>query len=101
LNSSHAMNDGQWHHVAWVRQSTSSGSSMALIYVDGVLDNSRTYPETFDVGNGAPLVLGRNICECCDGTRPYSGAAAELRLFSRALSDEEVLTLYKAGKSGK
>jgi hypothetical protein len=101
LNSSRAMNDGRWHHIAWVRQSTSSGSSSGLVYVDGALDNSRTYPEAFDIGNHAPLVLGHNVCECCDGTRPYSGAAAELQIFSHALTAEEILTLYEAGKPEK
>ena len=32
-----AFNDGLWHHIAWVRQSTSSGSITGLIYVDGAL----------------------------------------------------------------
>jgi hypothetical protein len=101
LVSSHALNDSQWHHVAWVRQSTSSGSNTGLIYVDGALDNSVDYPVTIDVANQSPLVMGQDVCQCCDGTRPYSGAAAELQLFSHALSAEEILTLYKAEKSNK
>jgi hypothetical protein len=47
------------------------------------------------------LVLGHDICQCCDGSGPYTGAAAELQLFSHALSAEEILTLYKAGKPNK
>jgi len=101
LISSHPMNDGRWHHIAWVRQSTSSGNSTGLIYVDGALDNSRNYPETVDIANQSPLLLGQNVCQCCDGCRPYSGAAADLQLFSHALSAEEILTIYQAGKSGK
>jgi len=101
LWSSHPMNDGQWHHIAWVRQSTSSGSVTCLIYVDGALDNSKTYEQAFDLKNQSPLVLGQNVCECCDGARPYSGAAAELQIFSQALSEEEIFTIYKAGITGK
>jgi hypothetical protein len=95
------MNDGQWHHIVWVRQSTSSGSTTALVYVDGALDSSIPLADEMDFSNQAPLVLGQNVCQCCDGTRPYSGAAAELQIFSHALSAEEVLTLFKAGKPGK
>jgi hypothetical protein len=101
LFTSRPMNDGQWRHIAWVRQSTSSGSSRGLVYVDGALDTSVEYPETVDISNQLPLVLGQDVCQNRDGTRPYSGAAAELQIFSHALSAEEILTLYKAGKSGK
>jgi len=101
LTSSRPMNDGQWHHIAWVRQSTSSGSCMGLAYVDGALDNSKAYPKAVDIANDAPLLLGRDTCECCDGRRAYSGAAAELQLFSHALTAEEILTIYQAGKSDK
>ena len=100
LLSLHPVNDGQWHHVAWVRQSTASGSILGQVYLDGALDNSISYPETVDISNQTPLVLGHDVCECCDGTQPYSGAAAELQLFSQALSADEVITLYQSGKSG-
>jgi len=101
LFSSRPLNDGQWHHIAWVRQSTSSGSIACLIYVDGALDNSKNYPEAVDLANQLPLVMGRDVCEGFDGTTPYSGSAAELQFFSHALSEEEILTLYKAGKPRK
>jgi hypothetical protein len=110
--SSHPVNDGQWHHVAWVRESTSSGNMTCLIYVDGALDTSKVYvsgaldnprphPDEIDLANQTPLVLGQNVCQCCDGTRPYTGAAAELQLFSHALAAEEILSIYKAGKQDK
>jgi hypothetical protein len=101
LVSSHPLNDGQWHHVAWVRQSTSAGGTAFLLYVDGAFDNSRDCPHPLDLSNQAPLVLGQNVCQCCDGTRPYTGAAAELQIFSHALSAEEVLAIYKAGKADR
>jgi hypothetical protein len=101
LLSSRPVNDGQWHHIAWVRQSTSSGSITGLAYLDGALDNSKSYPEVVDVANQSPLLLGRDTCECCDGRRAYSGAAAELQLFSHALTAEEILAIYKAGKPDK
>jgi hypothetical protein len=101
LDSSHAVNDGRWHHIACVRQSNSSGSFTCLVYVDGVLDNSKPLADAVSLVNQAPLVLGQNVCQCCDGTRPYGGAAADLRLFSQALSAEEILGIYNEEKSGK
>jgi hypothetical protein len=112
LYSSRPMNDGQWHHIVWVRQSTSSGGLSCLIYVDGAFDNStirqdgrlvdpRDYPEEVDVSSPTPVVLGQNICQCCDGCRAYSGAAAEFQLFSHALSAEDILAIYKAGNPAK
>jgi hypothetical protein len=101
LPATRAINDGRWHHLVWVRESTSSGTIAGLVYMDGALEKSQTYPEALDLVNQAPLVMGQNVCQCCDGTRPYSGAAAELQLFSHALSAEEILTLYNAEKSNK
>jgi hypothetical protein len=92
-------NDGRWHHFAWMRQSTSSGSITYVVYVDGALDNTMAVPGAADVSNQSPFIMGTSVCECCDGTTPYSGAAAELQLFSHALSAEEILAIYLAEKS--
>jgi hypothetical protein len=101
LDSSRAVNDGQWHHIAWVRQTSDAGRVTALVYVDGALDNSTPFREASDLDNQTPLILGHDVCECCDGTRPYSGAAADLQLFNQALSAEEIATIYVAGTSMK
>jgi hypothetical protein len=99
--TTNAFNDGRWHHVAWERQSTSSGTTTYLVFVDGMLNNTHTHPDAADLQNTTPLVLGQSVCQGSDGTRPYSGAAEELQLFSHALSAEEIFTIYKAGNSGK
>jgi hypothetical protein len=91
-------NDDHWHHFAWMRQSTSSGSVTYLVYVDGVIDNTMAVPDAADISNPSSFVMGTSVCECCDGTTPYSGAAAELQLFSHALTAEEIFAIYKAGK---
>jgi len=97
LSSSRPMNDGQWHHIAWVRHSAGFGSSALLLYVDGALDNSSNYPVTVDLANQTPMILGQDVCQCCDGTVPYSGAADELDLWNRALTDVEIAAIYQAG----
>ena len=95
------MDDNHWHHIAWVRQSTSSGSIVCLVYVDGALDNSKNYAKALDLNNQAPLVLGQNVCQCCDGETSYTGAMAELQIFSHALTSEEISTIFKAGRAEK
>ena len=98
--SSRPINDGQWHHIAWLRQSTSSGSIRYLLYVDGALDNSKASPEAANLANDSPVVMGQSVCQCCDGTRPYSGEAAGLQIFTKALSAEEILAIYVEGQAG-
>ena len=72
-----------------------------MFYLDGALDNSRIYPEQVNLANRTSLNLGQDVCQCCDGCRAYTGQAAELQIFNRALSPEEILTIYKAEVAGK
>jgi hypothetical protein len=101
LDTTIPLNDGAWHHLVWERQSTSSGSITYLVYVDGMLNNTLSANFAADLQNTTPLVLGQNICQGSDDTQPFVGSAAELQIFSHALSTEEISTLYKAGKPGK
>ena len=41
--------------------------------------------------------MGTIVCQCCDGTLPYSGAVDELDLWNRALTDVEIAAIYQAG----
>ena len=84
-----------------MRQSTSSGSIAYLVYVDGSLNSTTNHPFVTDVQNTTPLVLGQNVCQGSDGTRAYVGAAAELQLFSHALSAEDILAIFKSVKPDK
>jgi hypothetical protein len=101
LASSRPVNDGQWHHVAWVRQSAISGNVTYLVYIDGALDNSQACAEAWDLANSTSLVMGKSVCEGHDGCAPYSGAVAELQLFSQALSADEILAVFHAAKPEK
>ncbi len=100
LVTSRALNDGNWHHVAWVRKTASSGISTSLEYLDGTLDNTREFPTVVNLVNHADLTMSYNVCECCDGTVPFSGAADELDFWNRALTDVEIAAIYQAGTNG-
>ena len=94
--SKHVFNDAQWHHLAFVRQTTN-----LLFYADGVLDNSNSGAAIINISNNVPLTLGTTVCTGVDGTQPLLGSVDELDLWSRALSPAEIAALYNAGAAGK
>ncbi|MBA7639403.1 hypothetical protein ES703_47061 [subsurface metagenome] len=82
------VNDGQWHHVAGVYD-----GSKICIYVDGILDN--TEDASGSISNSSYNVLiGEN--EEMTG-REWNGLIDELRIYNRALSHGEIVSL--AGES--
>ena len=85
ITSSTAVNDGQWHHVAATRNST---SGLMQLYVDGTLRASGSGP-TGTRATPASLHLG-NIQS---GFNYLSGAMDEVRLYNYALSAAQVKTL--------
>jgi len=79
-----------WTHLA----GTYDGATVKL-YVNGALDASLTYSGTPPVGH--PLRIGlRN-----DDQFPVVGLVDEVEIFSRALTDTEVATIFAAGSNGK
>jgi hypothetical protein len=96
LEASSPVNDGLWHHIAWVRTNINE-----LLFVDGVLNSSTNSPGIIDADNSFPLIFGTSPCDGSDGTVPYSGAADELDIWNRALSASEIAALYNAGPAGK
>jgi hypothetical protein len=76
-----SVNDGRWHHVA----STYDGSRICL-YVDGRLDISSEAAGSIEV-NDYNLFIGANA-EKPD--RNFKGSIDDVRIYSYALSDEEV-----------
>ena len=77
---------GAWHHVSATRK-----AGVARLYIDGVLNaTSATGLEgqiaglrNFAIGNGPEY-----------GTDHFQGTIDEVRVFSRALTDAEILSLY-------
>jgi hypothetical protein len=84
-----ALNDGQWHHVAYT---VDAAAEVTQIYVDGVLAGSSTTTpavalpspfNNFEVGR-----LGRSA-----PTDAYEGSIDELKIFDTVLSAAEIQTL--------
>jgi hypothetical protein len=80
------VNDNRWHHLVAVRNATYS----AQLYVDGVLDSSASCApsQNTSIRTTTPLLIGAG-----NGSF-YAGLIDEVRVYSRALSAEEVRQLY-------
>ncbi len=104
-----AVNDGKWHHVAAVRDT--SGKTLT-IYVDGVLATSPAPALTAGADGALSMIaedsfnIGAQIrCSGCAGAGTYAldmkGAIDELSYHSDALTASEIAAIYAAGATGK
>jgi len=80
------LRDNQWHHVCAVLPDGSSDISQVLLYVDGQLEAySHIYPNPINTASFDDFKIGN------DGlNRYFNGIIDEVRLYSRALSIEEI-----------
>jgi concanavalin A-like lectin/glucanase superfamily protein/PKD domain-containing protein len=90
--------DNTWYHVA----GTWDGST-AKIYVNGALENSAAKTGTIlDTTNNGSLTIGAEIF--ADGWIPqgeyFHGSIDEVEIFNRALTAEEIRSIYRAGNAG-
>jgi hypothetical protein len=81
------LDDGQWHHVAFVWNET-AGQRAMILYVDGTAIGGGTGPAQ---ASTCAMTLGR--CNRQQGF--FRGAFDELRLYARALSREEIAELAR------
>jgi glucose/arabinose dehydrogenase len=85
------VNDGQWHHVAFTRD---SATGVIKLYVDGVLNATATS----DTGLKSTPFASFGRIEDTGGTINYlAGSLDEIRVYNRVLSDAEVMTVKNAG----
>src|SRR6266511_4206317 len=94
VNSTNAIRDTSWHHVAVTK---SSGS--VTFYVDGVAEVAPQYDPGFYFTSSAQIGARQ-----WDGTRPiasFLGLIDEVSVYNRALTGTEVVSIYGAGSAGK
>jgi hypothetical protein len=91
-----AIDDGDFHHVAIVRQGTA-----ASVYIDGAVDASQTTPGVTNISNSASLIAGKSACTGSGATEFFTGLLDEIEIFNRALSEIEIQAIYNAGSAGK
>ncbi len=77
-----------WRHVAAVR-----GAGRLLLYIDGrlVATSAAFEPAQYNLTNGQPLRVGAGSGDF------FNGWMRDVRLYETALSEQDVLELYRAG----
>jgi len=90
------VNDGQWRHIAVVREGATS-----LLYIDGVLDRSNTRDGPTNISNDTDILMGNGPCVGVDGTTFFDGELDEIWYSNVALSAADVEAIYNAGSAGK
>lgn len=97
INSTSAVNDGAWHHVAVTWSYTSGSSGSGAIYVDGV---SKTGTVSYAANNadksGDSVWIGLSNRQFNEAASNFSGTLDEVAMFDRALSATQVSALMSA-----
>ncbi|MEZ4717634.1 MAG: LamG-like jellyroll fold domain-containing protein [Caldilineaceae bacterium] len=93
LNSTQSVNDGQFHHVAFIKK-----AGYLYLYVDGEL-NGDAIPDTTtgSTANANPIYLGMRGGD--GGTNHFAGTLDELLIYGRALADYEIADLVAYGQT--
>ncbi|MBA3022931.1 MAG: LamG domain-containing protein [Sideroxydans sp.] len=96
FKSTSVVSDGNWHHVAFTRD---MGTGVTQIYVDGVLEGTRTQP-TGLIGNSFD---GIGRVSNTSATLPiyFAGKLDEYKVFASVLSASAIATGYNNEKAGK
>lgn len=95
LVSTSNINDGEWHFIA----ATFDGTTQQL-YVDGELEASGTNTNPAWTDNHH-FCIGSFCDSNGNSYLPFSGLIDEVSIYSRALSQEEIESIYQAGSAGK
>lgn len=90
LSTAGFISDGNWHHVAAVRNGTTNA---VRIYIDGVSQFSGTATDINIVNSTAPLTIGGENAFISD----YEGLLDDVRLYDRELASGDVSELYALG----
>jgi subtilisin-like proprotein convertase family protein len=95
------INDGVFHHAAFVRN-----GAILEIYVDGNLGAIQTNSGIANIINSNMFRAGQSVCvlpgiDGSDNSQPFQGDLDEQDLWNRALTPAEIHAIYAAGHSGK
>ncbi len=78
-----------WNHVVVVRRNTKT-----ILYLNGELATEVGASSRVNIRNDGILTIGKSYCTATD--RFFNGLIDELRVYSRALSNDEIAELYIA-----
>jgi len=86
VTSSSALNDGSWHHLAFVQKD--NGGQM---YLNGILEQTDNTGGKVNLTSSLKTYIGGDLRNY---NSYYSGKVDDLRIYSRALSVSEIQTLH-------
>lgn len=89
LRSTSIINDGEWHHVAYVQNE--GGGSNRKIYIDGTLDVSDNSPEVY--GGLAPDLWAIGARLDIGSHRYFKGNIDDVRFYDDALCADDIASL--------
>ena len=85
IHGSTVLNDNQWHHVCAVLPAGATDIDQTLLYVDGQLETIvTTSSRTINTGSLEDFKIGS------DNSIYFEGVIDDVRLYSRALSAQEI-----------
>ncbi|MGO4882350.1 MAG: LamG-like jellyroll fold domain-containing protein [Bryobacteraceae bacterium] len=89
--------DGNFHHIAVVRQGFHLG-----VFFDGTkVGNGATGDTEISVGDPGVFHVGTSVCTGLDGTANFTGQLDEIQIYNGiALDDGEIRVLYESGHEG-
>lgn len=91
ISSTNLVNDGNWHHVAAVRDASIPAAKSLRLYVDGTLNASGSDTTTESQANSQPLSIGRFGVA---NTRNLTGDIDMVRITPGVLAPSEFLAHY-------
>ena len=93
LESTLAVNDGAWHHLAVVLPASAERLEDAVLYVDGTIQNvTSTANPVISTGDDYDVIIGSDL-----SGNNFEGTIDEIRLYERGLSLSEVKSIYLDG----
>tara|TARA_B100000427_G_scaffold329071_1_gene343948 strand:- start:900 stop:4601 length:3702 start_codon:yes stop_codon:yes gene_type:complete len=92
ITQTNTINDGEWHHLAWSHENTTTNGN--VFYIDGVKVNSDTTSLTLsDTYRRMYIGINRNDADNAFNS-PFDGQISRVRVFNNALTDDEIKQLY-------
>ena len=87
-----SINDGQWHHIAGVRDASGNAS----IYLDGAVDGSVTGTTVRSLSSSINIGIG---CDIRDSNKYFRGSIDDVRVYSRVLDAAEIAAIRNRAPS--
>jgi hypothetical protein len=92
LDNTQAFNDGQWHHIAFTTEATTTANKV-IVYFDGApLTNKGTQLNVGSQLSAFAYEIGRN-----SGTWNFNGGIDEVSLYDSELSASQISDIYNGG----